>query len=119
MELLKTYFEKRANGKLRYIFKDSTCVVNKCGSDKVTNVSIETESKGIAIFSSTNNGNKHDSKINYLVDNDILERLSKYYIADSGYHSKEIIENLKNRYLIALIKGNKRNIKDKKKLKEL
>ena len=136
MELLKIYFEKGPNGKLRYRFKDSTCIVNKCGSDKVaynkhkkrkvTNVSTETESKGIIIFSSTNKGNEHDSKIfikdlkiDYLVDDDLLERFSKYYIADSGYHSKEIIKNLEERDLVPIIKGNKRNIKDEQKLKEL
>lgn len=136
MELLRVYFIKGTNGKLRYRFKDSTCIVNKCGSDKVaynrhkkrkvTNVSIETDSKGIVIFSSINGGNEHDSKIfikdlkvDYLIDNDMLERLSKYYVADSGYHSKQIIENLKNRDLVPIIKGNRRNIKDEQKLKEL
>ena len=128
--------KREQNGKLRYRFKDSTCVVNKYGSDKVaynkhkkrkvTNVSIETESNGIAIFTSTNNGNMHDSKIfikdlkkDYLIDEDILERFSKYYIVDSGYDSKDIKENLEKRDLIPIIKANKRNIKDEQKLKEL
>ena len=119
MELLKKYFEKSPSRKLLYRHKDSTCVVNKYGSEnvkynrhkkrKVTNVSLETDSNGVSIHQTINNGNEHDSKIfqkdikvKYLVDNDLLERFSKYYCADAGYDTKFILEYLKNSDLIPI-----------------
>ncbi len=73
VELLKKYFVKTPLRKLKYRYKDSTCIVNKNGVDnvkynkykkrKVTNVSLETDSLGIVIKSSINDGNIHDSKI--------------------------------------------------------
>ena len=56
-----------------YRHKDSTCIVNKNGSDKVkyngykkrnvTNDSLETDDNGVVIHATLNNGNEHDSKI--------------------------------------------------------
>ena len=47
-----------------------------------------------------------------------MARFSKYYVADGGYDSKEIRDNLLSRDLIPIIKGNKRNIKDENKLRQ-
>jgi hypothetical protein len=135
IELLEQYFIKGPNRKLLYRYKDSTCVVNKNGSEnvkynkykkrKVTNVSTETDSNTIVIHSTINDGNMHDSKIflndvnvNYFISEDLMERFSKYYIADGGYDSKEIRENLISRDLIPIIKGNIRNTKDEEKIKQ-
>lgn len=47
-----------------------------------------------------------------------MERFSKYYCADGGYDTKFIRNYLLNLDLIPIIKGNKKNIKNKNKLKE-
>ena len=91
IKLLEQYFKKGPNRKLLYRHKDSTCSVNKNGSDKVkyngykkrkvTNTSIETDANGVVIHSTTNNGNDHDSKIfkkdinvKYFIDDNLMER---------------------------------------------
>lgn len=136
IELLNMYFKKGPNRKLMYRHKDSTCIVNKNGSDKVkyngykkrkvTNASIETDANGVVIHSTLNDGNDHDSKIfqqdvkvDYFIDKDLLERFSKYYCADGGYDTKFIRDYLSNLDLIPIIKYNKKNTKDENKLKKL
>lgn len=135
IELLEQYFIKSPNRKLLYRYKDSTCVVNKNGSDnvkynkykkrKVTNVSTETDSNTIVIHSTINDGNRNDAqiflsdlKVNYLINENLMERFSKYYVADGGYDSKEIRDNLISRDLIPIIKGNIRNTKNENKIKQ-
>ena len=48
-----------------------------------------------------------------------MERFSKYYCADGGYDTKFIKNYLLNSNLIPIIKRNKKNIKDKNKLKKI
>ena len=72
-ELLKEYFKKGANRKLLYRYKDTTYIVNKNGKENVkyngykkrngTKVSMETDSNGVVIHSTINDGNIHDAKI--------------------------------------------------------
>jgi hypothetical protein len=79
IKLLEQYFKKGPNRKLLYRHKDSTCSVNKNGSDKVkyngykkrkvTNTSIETDANGVVIHSTINNGNEHDSQAQQPLEN--------------------------------------------------
>ena len=136
IELLKLYFIKGPNRKLMYRFTDTTCIVNKNGSDKVrynghkkrkvTKVSLETDSNGVVIKSTLNNGNMNDAKIfindttkEYLADKDLLERFKNYYSADSGYYTRKILDYLKENNFIAIIRANKKNTKNENKLKKL
>jgi hypothetical protein len=136
IELLKEYFKKCPNRKLLYRYKDSTYIVNKNGHENVkyngykkrngTKVSMETDSKGVVIHSTINDGNIHDAKIfikdttkSYFIDEDLMERFSKYYSADPAYHTKYILNYLKDKDLIPIIKGNIKNTKDETKLKKL
>jgi hypothetical protein len=136
IELLKLYFEKGPNRKLLYRHRDTTFIVNKNGHNKVeyngykkrkrTKVDIETDSNGVVIFSNTNSGNMNDAKIfnlnkdkYYFIDEDLRERLSKYYCADPGYHTKDILNYIRSIDLIPIIKANIKNTKDKDKLKKL
>ena len=135
IELLKMYFKKSPNRKLMYRFTDTTCFVNKNGKTKVkyngykkrkvTKGSLETDSNGVVIKSTLNNGNMNDAKIftkdiskEYLVDKDLLERFKNYYVADSGYDTEEIKKYLNEEGFTAIIKGNKKNTKDVNKLKK-
>jgi hypothetical protein len=135
IDLLKLYFKKGANRKLLYRHTDTTCIVNKNGSTKVkyngykkrkiTKVSLETDANGVAIKITLNFGNMNDAKIfikdttkNYLVNKEILEKFKKYYVADSGYYTEQILRYLKENGFVAVIKGNKKNTKDENKLKK-
>ena len=136
IELLKLYFEKGPNRKLLYRHRDTTFIVNKNGHDKVqynghkkrkgTKVDLETDANGIVIFSNSNDGNMNDAKIfnlnkdkYYLIDEDLMQRLSKYYCADPGYYTEDILNYIKDKDLIPIIKPNKKNTKDENKLKKL
>ena len=133
--LLKMYFKKSPNRKLMYRFTDTTCFVNKNGKTKVkyngykkrkvTKGSLETDSNGVVIKSTLNNGNMNDARIfikdiskEYLVDKDLLERFKNYYVADSGYDTEEIKNYLNEEGFTVIIKGNKKNTKDVNKLKK-
>jgi len=135
-ELLKEYFKKGPNRKLLYRYKDTTYIVNKNGHENVkyngykkrngSKVSLETDSKGVIIHSTINDGNEHDAKIfindtskSYFIDKKLMERFSKYYSADPAYHTKNILNYLKCNNLIPIIKANIKNTKDKDKLKKL
>ena len=124
--LLTKYLKKGANKKLRFIITDTTFIPNKNGNNKVgynkyynkkngTKISIICDSKGIPIDTAFYKGNINDSKI--LLDhlnNSIINKLSIrcHFMADKGYHTKEIINTLNERGFIPLIAQNKRNIKN-------
>lgn len=129
VELLHFYFKKSPSRKLMYRFKDTTCIVNKNGSDnvkynkykkrKVTKVSLETDAKGVVIHSSINDGTDHDCKVfetdmnvKHLIDDELLKKYSKYYCADSGYDTIFISNYLKENNIIPLIPMNRRKTKD-------
>lgn len=133
--LLKLYFIKGANRKLLYIHTDTTCIVNKNGSSKVkyngykkrkiTKVSLVTDANGVPIKITLNCGNMNDAKIfikdttkDYLIDNELLDKFKKYYVADSGYYTEQILNYLKENGFTSVIKGNKKNTKDENKLKK-
>ena len=133
IELLNLYFKKSPNRKLLYRHRDTTFIVNKNGHDKVeyngykkrkgTKVDIETDSNGVVIFSNINNGNINDAKIfkinkdkYYFINEDLRERLSKYYCADPGYHTNYILNYIRSMNLIPIIKANIKNTKDEAKL---
>ena len=74
VDLLKKYFKKYKNGKLKYIYTDTTFVPNKNGKDLIgynrfynrkrgTKISFITDSKGVAINVKCYVGNRYDSKI--------------------------------------------------------
>lgn len=136
IDLLKTYFYKNPASKLKYRFTDTTCIINKNGSEKVkynghkkrkvTKISLETDSKGVVIKSTINNGNANDGKIfindineSYFVNNDLLEKYKKYYCADGAYYTKRILKYLNEKGFIVIINRNKKNTKNVKKLKKL
>lgn len=135
IQLLNKYIKKGPSNKLRYIYTDTTCIVNKYGSEKasyfpykkrvVTKIAFECLSDGIPIKVMICNGNSNDSKIfkeqlkePYLCDRRTLDIYKKYYIADSLYDGKENINALKKDNFIPLIKNNPKNTKNKALLKK-
>lgn len=135
IELLNKYIKKCPNKKFKYIFTDTTCVVNKYGSEKasyfpykkrvVTKIAFECLSDGMPIKVMIANGSSNDSKIfkeqlnePYLCDQSIVDQNKKYYIADSLYDGKENINALKENNFIPLIKNNPKNTKNKALLKK-
>ena len=135
IDLLNKYLKKSPNKKLKCIFTDTTCIVNKYGSEDakyfghkkrvVTKVSFECLSDGIPIKVMIANGSSNDSKIfksqlkqPYLCNQLVVNKNKKYYIADSLYDGKENINLLISNNFIPLIKSNPKNTKDKKLLKK-
>ena len=55
----------------------------------------------------------------YFINEDIRERLSKYYCADPAYYTDKILDYIRSKDLIPIIKPNKKNTKDEDKLKKL
>ena len=132
-QLLKKYFKKTPNKKLRIIMTDTTFIANKNGSDKcrrnkymknkkVMKVSLITDLYGIPIYVDTFSGNIHDSKILFeQLDRKPLyeQTIKRYFLADKGYDSKKIKNKLANIGFVPLIAQNKRNIKNTKKIKKM
>jgi transposase len=135
--LLKKYFKKTPAKKLRCILTDTTFIQNKNGKTligynphysrkKGTKISTVTDSEGITINMKLYSGNQNDATIlldhleqKPLIGQDILSRYTKFFLADKGYDTTKIKEKLKELKMIPIIAQNKRNIKDKKLLKEL
>lgn len=130
IELLKIYFQKSKNRKLKYLITDTTCVNNRCGSQmveynghkkkKCTKVSFICDSVGVPVNVSIDRGARCDSKIllsqldnEWLICNDLLNNNKKYILADSMYDSSEVIDRLKKLGFIPIINKNKRNNKGK------
>ncbi len=107
-----------------YIYKR-----RKGESSKGIKVTSIVTSKGIPISVCIHRGNKHDSPllpnvVNSCVINTNTKKYSKhnrfkqYFLADSGYDSKNNHKILVNKGYIPIIIQNRKNIKDKKKLRK-
>ena len=94
-----------------------------------TKISLITDSNGIPFNVKCYKGNKYDSKIldNHLKNENLIDITNmmpdkKYFLADPGYDTKAIRDNLKDKNYLTLIPQNAplvaRNIKDKNKLKK-
>jgi hypothetical protein len=135
-KLLNRYIKKTPSKKLKIQMTDTSFIRNKNGSDKmkrnkymnnkkVMKLSLITDVNGIPFNVNIYDGNINDSKIlqiqlknnKMLLNKDILNKHSKYFLADAGYDSSIVRNNLKERNYIPLIAFNKRNTKDKNKLK--
>lgn len=134
-KLLNRYIKKCPSKKLKIRHVDTTCIVNKYGSDcanyfghkkrVVTKISFETDSFGIPIKMTINNGSMNDGKIlmkdfkiPHLIDKDIVDRYKKYFCADSLYDTKVIRSHLIENNQIPIIKPNKRNTKNAEMIKD-
>ena len=134
IELLRIYFKKSPNRKLKNQYTDTTCVSNKYGSElveyngykkkKCTKISFITDANGIVINANINNGKKCDSKIlvehfsNMLIDKGLNDKYKKYMLADGIYYVEEIKNLLKLNNYVPIIPPNNKNTKYKK-LKKL
>lgn len=134
--LLNQYIKRSPNKKLNIQCMDSSIIGNKygcqdigrnkyCRNKKVTKISFITDSKGIPINVKVNKGNSFDSEIlcnqlnNNMVDEKVLTKNSKYILGDKGYCSTKLRTLLNNRGYETIIPFNKRNTKDKTKIKKL
>lgn len=144
---LEKYFKKNSKSKeLKYQSIDSTFIEDKNGSKKSSfsgyykrrkgeaskgiNITSIVTSSGLPISISINGANKHDSpllpnainKINidcntkkYQFNN----RYKQYFLADSGYDSKNNYKLLINKGYTPIIIQNKKNIKDQSLIRKL
>lgn len=134
VNLLKKYFKKTPNNKLKYILTDTSFVSNKKGKDLIgynkfynrkngTKISLITDSKGVPFNVKCYKGNMYDSKIleaqlkvpNLMEFNNILP-INQYFLADPAYDSKDVRSKLIDLKYEPIIVQNKRNIKDSKKI---
>lgn len=130
IDLLKLYLKKCPNKKLKYQYTDTTCIPNKYGSDlvkyngykkkKCTKVSLVTDSYGIPINVSVNNGSECDSKIimkhffnSSLIDHKLNSKHKKFLLADSIYDIREFKDKLLNNRYVSIISPNIKNTKNK------
>ncbi len=134
VDLLNKYIKKSPNKKLRYISTDTTFIPNKNGQDlkgynsyynrkNGTKISLICDSKGFPLEFECYTGNKHDSKILIeqlkeisLMSHHNTIKNKKYFMADGGYDSIKIKEEIRKLGYEPLILQNKRNIKDKTKI---
>lgn len=137
MELLKKYFIKTPANKLKLIYTDTTCVVNKYGSElvkyngykkrKVTKISLITDSLGIPINIKIGGGTEDDGKIfikqirenDWLINDELIEKYKKCLLADSGYDQNKLRTILNNKNYKQIIAYNNRKTKDILKIKNL
>jgi transposase len=137
--ILKIYYSTSEHiADLKYQLTDTTIIINKGGiqnimyngaypNHKICKVSSITDAKGITLNIGIFNGNMYDSKILEnqlnecsLIDYNLDINNRQYLLADSAYDSKKLTEQLIEKgYSDPLIRKNKRNIKDKKKLEKL
>lgn len=128
--MLKKYFTKGKNNKLRYRYTDTSFINSRNGGESVKHnkffgrkkcckLSLITDKYGIPFNISLYNGNIHDSTIllDQLNSENIINiqknnKNENYFFADSGYDSIQIREKLKKLKLIPIIPTNKRNTKD-------
>ena len=137
-ESVEKYICTKSKEKLNIISVDSSAIYNKLSTEiryknpflknkKCLKVTSLVDCEGTPLNIIVTDGNKHDSKIlkenftKILVNNRIKEKLSKNSIllADKGYDSKIIRNKLKNANIKSIIGYNKRNTKDKTKLRSL
>ena len=133
-ELLIKYYKKTPAKKLKMRFTDTTSICNKYGSDlvdynghkkrNVTKLSLITDSNGIPLSYKIALGSTYDSTIfsehinlEPLIDSQLDAKHRKYFLADSEYDTKQILERLRQMNYIPIIAYNKRNTKDCKKMR--
>ena len=130
IDLLKLYFKKSPNKKLKYQYTDTTCISNKYGSElvkyngykkkKCTKISFISNSYGIPINVNISNGSKCDSKIlsshfhKILIDKQLNNKNKVYMLADGIYYVKQIKDLLLNNKYVYIIPSNIKNTKYKK-----
>lgn len=131
--LLKKYLSKSKN-KIKQVYTDTSTFYNKYNQDKVERnkyfknkkvmkLSLITDQNGIPLNVDLYKGNINDIKI----FNDQLTKLDKDYIdknsticmADAGYDSVHLRNELNNIFFKCIIPFNKRNTKDENKIKKL
>jgi hypothetical protein len=139
--LLSIYFKKNKCSKLKYQSMDSTiirdvngnkkakynkkCKNQKGYTSKCIKINQLVDAKGVTIGVTLDSGEKHDSKLykktmdKILVDNDPSKytnnnRFKQYFLADKGYDTKNIINDVTKRGYNCIIPQNRRNIKNKK-----
>ncbi len=120
LDLLKKYIKKTPNKKLRYVSIDTTFIPNKKGQDvkgynsyynrkngtlrvaSLTKISLICDSKGFPLELECYGGNKYDSKIFMeqingisLMSHDNTIKNMKYFLADGGYDSIKIKEEIR------------------------
>lgn len=135
IKLLNKYIEKCPAKKLKIRHTDTTCIVNKYGSENVkyfghkkrnvTKISFETDSYGIPIKMTANKGSDNDGqilledfKVPYLLDKNVIDRHKLYFCADSQYDTANIRKYLIKDNQLPIIDYNIRNTKDPMKLKK-
>lgn len=135
-EKIKEYLKVRPVSKLKEQYTDTTNIQNKYGSENVgrnkcckgkniTKISLMTDSLGIPINIGTYEGNRHDSEIFVEQVNDNEKWMTekeinnKTCMADKGYDSTKIRKILEEKGYKTIIPYNKRNTKDKAKIRKL
>lgn len=134
---VKKYIKKCPNNKLKYILSDTTTIYNKHNEDcvkrnayfknkKVAKISPITDKYGVPLHIEVYSGNRHDSSIlceqldnDFYINDDILDNNKKYFLADTGYDSKNIRDKLEAENMKPIIDYNIRNTKDENKIKKL
>lgn len=132
-QMLKKYYIKTGNGSLKYRFTDTSFIYSRNGGKNVKfnkyfgrkkccKLSLITDSNGIPYNIFVGNGNTHDCKIlmqqintRNIVNIDTNNNCT-YFMADSGYDTKEMRDVLSSLNFTPLIPFNKRNTKDTQKI---
>lgn len=138
---LNRYFKSNKTGKLKYNYTDTCFIPNKNGveltgrnkyykSKKGTKISLLTDQNNITFSLAIKAGNKNDAEI--IIDNlnnlyintqaNDLKNSNKhkqYLLADKGYDSYKVRNEVNSKGYIPIIDYNKRNTKDPKKIKYL
>lgn len=136
-DTVSKYLRTRPVSKLKNQMTDTTVIPNKLGEEKVkrnkaykgkkiTKISLITDNYGVPLDVELYSGNKYDSVI-FLEQLQTQNNISKYtnnkkkpnMLADKGYDSKKIRSKLIEKGYTPIIPYNKRNTKDKSKIKHL
>lgn len=131
---IKEYIKQIPNNVINVISVDSTFIQNRYCKDIIhrnpqnknkrsSKISAIVDTKGIPLSITINDSNKHDSTLftevfNKLVD-DGFPNNGVTLLADKGYDTKGIRENIKSNNMVPIIGYNKRNTKDVNKIKSL
>ena len=136
LQLLKKYLKRGLNKKLKYVYTDTTFVMNKKGTQNIglnkyyykkkgNKISILMNSKKFIIDVQVYKGGKNDCKI--LEDQlekckNILNKKNNkqknYFSCDAGYDSKNVKTKIQELGYIPVIEQNKRGIKNEKLIKQ-
>ena len=129
--LLNKYLSKSKN-KIKQIYTDTSTFYNKYNIDnvernkyfknkKVMKLSLITNEKGIPLNIDLYKGNLNDSNIFnkqlYNLDIKLIDKNTSIFMADAGYDSSILRNKLNKIFYKTLIPYNKRNTKDKNKIK--